>query len=424
MAAGSGIWPFRRRARTPEPPPPSGPDAGQDATASNGRSVRILLGLASGTVVLIGMHAIAGILAPTLLALVLVICAQPVRVWLERHGTPSGVATGAVALTTFALLAGFAALLIIAMAQFVAMLPQYKEQFQQIGQQFAHWLSSIGISPQDLQAVTQGFDPTKLLNFFSGLLGGAFGLITFGVIVLTMLILMPADAAYTPTLLRQLEPTKPNLVYAMTGFAHSVRRYMVVTTLLGLVQGVINGVALWILGVPAALLWAILSFLCSFIPNVGYFLALVPPLVFGYLIGGWGTVIAIVVIYGVVNAVVQSVVQPKVVGNAVALSQTLTFFSVLLWAIVLGAIGAILAIPLTLLARAILVDSDPRARIWRAVIGDLRETKDLMKEESVAAKAERRSAKADARSGGGRGAQPPTQPGGADGSDGTSGTTT
>ncbi|GAA4152015.1 AI-2E family transporter [Leifsonia shinshuensis] len=419
MAAASGIWPFRRRTRRPEAQPPEGPDTDQAAETANGRSVRILLGLASGIVILFGFHAIAGILAPSLLALVLVICAQPVRVWLERHGTPSGVATGAVALTTFALLAGFVALLIIAMAQFVGMLPQYKAQFQQLGQQFANWLSSIGISPQDLKVVTQGFDPTKLLNFFSGLLGGAFGLITFGVIVLTMLILMPADAAYTPTLLRQLEPTKPNLVYAMTGFAHSVRRYMVVTTLLGIVQGVINGIALWILGVPAALLWAILSFLCSFIPNVGYFLALVPPLVFGYLIGGWGTVIAIIVIYGIVNAVVQSVVQPKVVGNAVALSQTLTFFSVLLWAVVLGAIGAILAIPLTLLARAILVDSDPRARIWRAAIGDLRETKDLMKEESDAAKAERREAKAIARSGGAGGPQPPAGAGGADGTTGT-----
>lgn len=413
MAALSGVWPFRRRTRAPEAAPPSGPDSDQEATAANGRSVRILLGLAGGVVVLFGMHAIAGILAPSLLALVLVICAQPVRVWLERHGTPSGVATGAVALTTFALLAGFVALLIIAMAQFVGMLPQYKEQFQQIGQQFADWLSSIGISPADLKTVTQGFDPTKLVNVFTGVLGGAFGLITFGVIVLTMLILMPADAAYTPTLLRQLEPTKPNLVYAMTGFAHSVRRYMVVTTLLGIVQGVINGIALWILGVPAALLWAILSFLCSFIPNVGYFLALVPPLVFGYLIGGWGTVIAIIIIYGIVNAVVQSVVQPKVVGNAVALSQTLTFFSVLLWAVVLGAIGAILAIPLTLLFRAILVDSDPRARIWRGAIGDLRETKDLMKVESAAAKAERREAKATAHSGGrADGPPPPDRPDG------------
>ena len=61
------------------------------------------------------------------------------------------------------------------------------------------------------------------------------------------------------------------------------------------------------------------------------------------------------------------------VGNAVSLSQTLTFFSVLFWAVVLGPIGAILAVPLTLLVRAVLVDSDPRARVWRAAIGDLGE---------------------------------------------------
>ena len=48
----------------------------------------------------------------------------------------------------------------------------------------------------------------------------------------------------------------------------------------------------------------------------------------------------------------------------------------------------------SLLVRAVLVDSDPRARIWRAAIGDLGETRELMKEESAAAKAERRELKA------------------------------
>lgn len=382
-------WPFHRRPKTPEPAPPAGTDDGGAAGSGVGRGLRILLSLAALVVAAFGMAAIGDILAPTLLALVLTICAQPVRVWLTGHGTPEGIATGAVALTVFALLAGFAGLLIIAVAQFVEMLPAYKEQLAQLGAQFGDWLQTIGIGPQTVQSVVAGFDPGKFLDFFTGLLGGAFGLLSFGVVVLTMLILMPADAAYAPTLLRQLEPKRPNLVYAMSGFAHSVRRYMVVTTALGLVQGVINGFALWLLGVPAALLWAILTFLCSYIPNVGYFIALVPPLVFGYLTGGWGTVVAVIVIYGVVNAVVQSIVQPKVVGNAVALSQTLTFFSVLFWAVVLGPIGAILAVPLTLLARAVLIDSDPRARMWRAVIGDLTETKALMKEETAARKAER-----------------------------------
>lgn len=384
-------WPFHRRPKRADPAPPTASDADGAGTegAGAGRGVRILLALASAVVVAVGMAAIGSILAPTLLALVLTICAQPVRVWLTRRGTPEGVATGAVALTVFALLAGFAAVLVVALAQFVGMLPQYTRQLEQIGANIGSWLQSVGVGPQEVKTIASGFDPARFLDFFTGLLGGAFGLLSFGVVVLTMLILMPADAAYTPTLLRQLEPTRPNLVYAMSGFAHSVRRYMVVTTVLGLVQGVINGFALWLLGVPAALLWAILAFLCSYIPNVGYFIAIIPPIVFGYLTGGWGTVIAVIVVYGIINAVVQSVVQPKVVGNAVALSQTLTFFSVLFWAVALGPLGAILAVPLTLLVRAVLIDSDPRARVWRAAIGDLSATRVLMKEESAARKAER-----------------------------------
>jgi predicted PurR-regulated permease PerM len=164
---------------------------------------------------------------------------------------------------------------------------------------------------------------------------------------------------------------------------------MIATTGLGVAQGVLNWVALLILGVPGALLWGLLAFLCSFIPNIGYFIAIIPPLVFGYFTGGWGTVIAIVVVYGVINAVVQSIIQPRIVGNAVALSQTITFVSVLFWAVVIGPIGAILAIPLTLLVRTLLIDSDPAARWWRPVIGDFSETKVLMKTDSVQARQRR-----------------------------------
>ncbi|WP_431278236.1 AI-2E family transporter [Leifsonia poae] len=385
MAERRSWWPFHKQHEAPAPPPAEEASAQTDS----GRGVRILLGLASAVVIAFGMHAIGGILAPVLLALILTICAQPVRVWLTRHGTPDGLATVAVALTVFALLAGFVGLLILATAEFVGMLPQYTEQLEQLGQQLGSWLESIGIGAAQVQTIVSGFDPGKLLNLATSVLGDAFGLVSFLVIVLTMLILMPADAAYTPTVMKQLQPTKPGLVFALSGYARNVRRYMVVTAALGIVQGLINGFALVILGVPAALLWAILSFLCSFIPNVGYFVALIPPLVFGYLTGGWGTVIAVIVVYGLINAVVQSIVQPKVVGNAVALSQTLTFFSVLFWAVVIGPIGAILAVPLTLFVRAILIDADPGARIWRAPIGDLTEAKRLMKQESQARKAQR-----------------------------------
>jgi AI-2 transport protein TqsA len=350
------------------------------------RGTVILVGLAAATVTAVGISGIRGILAPVLLTLILTICAHPVRTGLEKRGVPHGLATGSVILVVFVLLAGFTYTIIIAFAQFVSMLPQYSSQFSAIGADFTKWLESIGIGQEQIQAVSKGFNPTNLVNFATGVLGSVFSITAALVIVLTMLILMSADAVYVPTILRQLSTRQPDFVSAISEYATSVRRFMVVTTVLGVVQGLLNTVALVILHVPAALLWGLLSFLCSFIPNIGYFFAIAPPIVFGFLVGGWPTVIAVIVVYGIINTIVQSIIQPRVVGNAVSLSQTLTFFSVLFWAVIIGPIGAILAVPLSLLVRTFLIDSDPAARWWRPAIGDTRETRVLMKADDAAAK--------------------------------------
>ncbi|MBP2388104.1 AI-2E family transporter [Paeniglutamicibacter kerguelensis] len=357
----------------------------------------ILLALAAATVAAIGMSSIRHILAPVILTLILTICAHPVRVAMEKRGVPHGLATGSVILVVFLLLAGFIFALIIAFAQFVTMLPQFAGQLAQLGTVVTEWLGSIGIGTEQTQAIIKGIDPGKLVALATGLFGSVFSITGSLVIILTMLILMAADAVYVPTILRQLAVTQKDLVVALTSYASNVRRYMVVTTVLGVVQGVLNTLVLFVLHVPAAILWGLLAFLCSFIPNVGYFLAIIPPMVFGFFVGGWSTMIAVVIAYGLINGVVQSIIQPRVVGNAVALSQSLTFFSVLFWAVVFGPIGAILAIPLTLIFRAVLVDSDPKVRLWRPAIGDVTETRRLLMEDDAVAKEARRTRRGERR---------------------------
>ncbi|TFC42552.1 AI-2E family transporter [Cryobacterium sp. TMT2-10] len=191
----------------------------------------------------------------------------------------------------------------------------------------------------------------------------------------------------------RLEPTRSSLVDALRAYASNVRRYMVTTTALGLVQGTLNALALVVLAVPGAFLWGLLSFVCSYIPNVGYLIAIVPPVVFGFLEGGWSTAISVIVVYTLVNAVVQGAIQTRLVSNAVALSQTITFVSVMFWSVIMGPIGALLAIPLTFLVRTILVDSDPRSRWWRPLLGDLAATRALMTREAAERKAGRRARK-------------------------------
>ena len=134
-----------------------------------------------------------------------------------------------------------------------------------------------------------------------------------------------------------------------------------VATVFGFIVAVLDTTFLFFTPIPDPLVWGILAFITNYIPNVGFVVGLVPPAVLGLLEGGPGLMLLVIVVYSALNAVIQSVIQPRVVGEAVGLSGSVTFISLVFWAWVLGAVGALFAVPLTLLAKALLVDVDPRA---------------------------------------------------------------
>jgi len=122
--------------------------------------------------------------------------------------------------------------------------------------------------------------------------------------------------------------------------------------------------------VPLALVFGVISLLANYIPSVGFLIAMVPPALLALLHGGPELMLAVIVCFSVINVVLQTFIQPRVVGGAVGLSVTVTFLSLVFWAWVLGALGALLAIPLTLLVKALLVDIDPRSRWIGALLAD------------------------------------------------------
>ena len=116
------------------------------------------------------------------------------------------------------------------------------------------------------------------------------------------------------------------------------------------------------MGIPLAITWGLLSFITNYIPNIGFILGVIPPALLGLLTGGPKLMVIVIVVYCVLNTVIQSVIQPRFIGDAVGLSVTVTFVVLFFWAWLLGPLGAILAIPITLLAKALLVDIDPQAK--------------------------------------------------------------
>jgi predicted PurR-regulated permease PerM len=153
-------------------------------------------------------------------------------------------------------------------------------------------------------------------------------------------------------------------VDALAGFARGTRSYLGVSAVFGLIVAAVDTAMLWLLGVPGAFVWGVLAFVTNFIPNIGFVIGVIPPALIALLEGGPALMLWVIVLYSAVNLVIQSIIQPRYVGNAVGLSTTLTFLSLVFWTWVLGPVGALLAVPMSLLVRALLVDADPEGR-WR-----------------------------------------------------------
>jgi len=158
------------------------------------------------------------------------------------------------------------------------------------------------------------------------------------------------------------------LVLALKSFAQGVRKYWVTSTAFGLIVSTLTWVGLASYGIPLAIVWAVLAFVTNYIPNIGFVIGLVPAAVMGLLAKGpWGAVF-VIALYAALNFVIQGVLQPKVAGEAVGVTSTVSFLSLLVWAVVLGPLGALLALPATLFVKALVVDSDPNARWVNALI--------------------------------------------------------
>ncbi|WP_255355598.1 AI-2E family transporter [Agromyces sp. Soil535] len=122
---------------------------------------------------------------------------------------------------------------------------------------------------------------------------------------------------------------------------------------------------LTVLGVPGAFVWAVLAFVTSFIPNIGFLIGVIPPALIALLEGGPELMLAVLAIYTGITFLSDSLIKPRVVGDTVGLSTTVTFLSLVFWTWVIGPLGALLAVPLTLLTRALLIEADPRT--WWAL---------------------------------------------------------
>jgi predicted PurR-regulated permease PerM len=331
------------------------------------RGLIILLGIAAALVVALGMKQFSNILGPVFLALVLSIAVHPIHRLAARYHLPAFVGMILSLIAVYLIVFGLFAILVIAGIQFASLLQSYGPQFQAFLQQAAQLLESLGVSQERLQDFVNDLSPSRLVGVASSLLGGLAGVLSDIFFLIVLLFFTVVDAGGFASKLKHVPVHGQRLAEVFDRFAVGSRQYLAVATIFGAIVAVCDFIALWILDIRYAWLWALLAFITNYIPNIGFIIGLVPPTIIALLDKDVVTAIIVVVVYCVLNFVIQTIIQPRVVGVTVGLSATLSFLSLIVWATILGAAGAFLAIPLSLLVKALLVDVDPEQN-WVGVL--------------------------------------------------------
>jgi predicted PurR-regulated permease PerM len=321
-------------------------------------TLRFILGIAGLGIALIAVRQASGIIVPLLLAWIIVLSASPLFYWLREKNAPGWLAFVLTFLAILAVGAFLVITLIVAVDQLFDLLPTYADEVDSIKQSVAEFLTSMGLGQTNSEPVADLIDPSALINLYAGLLGGLVEALSNVALIFMAIIFMLVEAFNMPRKVAAELDAGNDYVRRLSEFSLDIRHYISITTWIGLLTGTLDTIFFVIMGVPLPLLWGILAFLLSYIPVVGFWLAAIPPTILAWLESG--PLAAIIVFVGIIliNGLADEVLKPKIMGEGLDLAPIMVILSITIWTAVLGPMGAILGIPMTMIVKELVLEAD------------------------------------------------------------------
>ena len=331
------------------------------------RAGNFLVCTAAFVVVVAGMRFSASILVPILLSLFIAVICTPPLLWLQSKKLPTALAL--LVMLAVVALVGTAVVMVVGSSvdEFTRQLPHYQERLQGMITRAGSLLTRIGVETPS-KALSDYLNARTLTSLIAKLMGGLSQLFTNALFILLTVIFMLLEASgFQNKLLLAMGSSGE----AMAGFGKvvdKIKRYMAIKTGLSLATGALIGLWLWILGVDYPVMWGLVAFLFNFVPNIGSFIAAVPALVLALIQSGPETALYTALGYLAVNFAIGSFIEPRMMGRGVGLSSLVVFLSLVFWGWVLGLVGMVLSVPLTMAVR-IALEASPSTRGIAVILG-------------------------------------------------------
>ncbi|MCE9679559.1 AI-2E family transporter [Shewanella sp. AS1] len=316
-------------------------------------------------VILAGMKLASPIVVPFVLSVFIAVICNPAIKGMTRFKVPRLLAV--ILMMIFIVLMGLwlASLVGSSINAFSKQLPVYRDQ---LVEQFSWILVKLRAFNIELsrEQILAYFDPGVALSMTTNMLSSVGGVMANLFLIILTVVFMLFEAENLPKKLHLALDDPDMRLKQIDKFLQSVNQYMVIKTLVSLGTGAIVGIGLKLIGVDYALLWAVVAFLFNYIPNIGSIIAAIPAVLLAFIQMGPAAAGGTALLYFTTNMVMGNVVEPKYMGRGLGLSTLVVFLSLIFWGWLLGSVGMLLSVPLTMIVKIALESS--QGGNWLAIL--------------------------------------------------------
>jgi predicted PurR-regulated permease PerM len=307
---------------------------------------RFVVSAAALVVIVYGIFLAQSVVALLLLSVFLALLGTPPVLWLKRKHIPSFVAVIIIIIGMIILLLIIGGVLGVSLSTFSDALPSYQKRLHEQVLALRVFFAGKGIVITE-KALFEYFNPVAVMSLTAGFIT-AIGFVPNILLILLTVTFILLEASSFPHKLRSILGN-PELAFPqVTKFVDDIRRYMIIKTIISLIAGSIIGLWLFILGVDYPILWGFLAFLLHYVPNMGIIIAAIPAVLLAFLQLGAGYAMLVIAGYLTVGFTIGNMVEPRLMGRKLGLSTLVVFLSLMFWGCLLGPIGVILCVPLTM----------------------------------------------------------------------------
>lgn len=329
------------------------------------RGMRILIGAAAFVIIIAGINLAQSVVVLFLVSFFLALLGTPPVLWLKERRFPSAFAVLVVMACMIIIILLIGAQIGSSFSNFSDELPLLQSRIREQIVELSAFLRSKGFSGTQ-KYLLDYINSEAIMNFTAGLISGVSSVISNLILILLTVTFILLEISSFPIKLRTILGDPKQVFPRFTEFVLDMKRYMVIKTIINLVAGILIGVWMYILGVQFPVLWGFLAFLLHYIPNIGAIISAIPAAILAFIQFGIGSALLVIAGNILVGFVIGNVIEPRLMGRKFGLSTLVVFLSLIIWGSLLGFIGAILSIPLTMTVKFAFESNDSTR--WIAVL--------------------------------------------------------